>query len=91
MLPPKSQSILNLFSESKLLILKVLFSCTDPLCGCDLVVRLTMPKSLLSYHIRSLREAGYVEETRCGQKKQYRITPAQHQKVEQILSLIELI
>lgn len=90
-LSEQSKTILTLINESKLLILSELYSCLDPLCGCDLIERLQMPKNLLSYHIRTLRETGFLEEARCGQKKQYRITESKREKVKQILLLTEII
>lgn len=90
-LSEQTASILALFNESKLYILKEVYECPDPLCGCDLVDRLDMPKNLLSYHIRSLRELGYLEETRCGKRKHYRIAESKREKIQSILSLTELI
>ena len=91
LLPEPSRSILNLLDESKLFILREIYNCADPLCGCDLVDRMDVSKNLLSYHIRLLREAGYLEETRCGRKKNYRIAPERRAKVAQILTTVELI
>ena len=87
----KLDKTLSVFNENKLLILKNLFHCQDHLCGCDLVDSLDLPKNLLSYHIKGLRELGYIEETKCGKSKQYRICGDKEQKVKQILELTELI
>lgn len=89
--PSINRQLLSLLDENRLLILREIFACPDPLCGCDLVERLEIPKNLLSYHVKTLREAGFVEETRCGRKKQYRLAPTQEPKVHQLLQLFELI
>lgn len=89
-LPQTTQAILSLLDERRLVILNEIYRCPDPLCGCDLIERLELPKNLLSYHIKALREAGYLEETRCGQKKQYRIATDRKEKVKQLLTVLEL-
>jgi len=42
-------------------------------CVCELVPSLGMPQSLLSYHLRVLREAGLVEGYRRGRRIEYRL------------------
>jgi len=42
-------------------------------CVCELQVDLDMPSNLLSYHLRILREAGFVVGTRRGRRTEYRI------------------
>lgn len=83
--------ILAIFNKNKLLILKNLYDCTDYLCGCDLVDKLGIPKNLLSYHIKQLKNLGYVEEAKCGKNKQYRIVSSKEIKVRKILEITELI
>ncbi|MBU6389755.1 winged helix-turn-helix domain-containing protein [Patescibacteria group bacterium] len=83
--------VFALLDKRRLLILRAVWRCPDPLCGCDLTNRLSLSKNLLSYHIKTLREAGYLEETRCGQKKQYRIPDDRREKVQQILTVLEVI
>jgi ArsR family transcriptional regulator len=45
-------------------------------CVCELAPKLGMAQSLLSYHLRVLREAGLVGRTRHGRRIEYRILPA---------------
>lgn len=82
---------LAIFNENKLLILKQLYECDDFLCGCDLVDNLKLPKNLISYHISMLKDLGYIEETRCGRNKNYRIKREKIDKVRKILEITELI
>ena len=82
---------LSLFNESRILILKTLFECDDYMCGCDLVGKLDIPKNLLSYHIKELSRLGYIQEKRCGKNKRYSLTADLRPKVDQILSLLEII
>jgi ArsR family transcriptional regulator len=81
------------FDENKLLILEALYKCKQDkqLCGCDLTDKLDIPKNLLSYHIKILRENGYVEEEKCGQKKNYFLADNKLDKIETILQAVELI
>jgi DNA-binding transcriptional ArsR family regulator len=85
------EDIISVFNKNKLLILLDLYECSDFLCGCDLVEKHSIPKNLLSYHIGQLRELGYIEEVRCGNKKQYRIASGKEDKVQKILEITELI
>lgn len=82
---------LAVFNETKLTILKLLNNCDDFLCGCDLIDKLDIQKNLLSYHIKTLEELGYIQENRCGRRKRYSIAPESADKVKRILDLIEII
>jgi ArsR family transcriptional regulator len=42
-------------------------------CVCELQADLDMPSNLLSYHLRILREAGFVAGTHRGRRTEYRI------------------
>ena len=46
----------------------------DERCVCDLQEALDIAPNLLSYHLRTLREAGLVEATRRGRWIDYRIS-----------------
>lgn len=91
MISNKSREILSLFNENKLLILKSIYLCNENVCGCNLVEELSIPKNLVSYHIKTLREKGYIEEVKCGKNKKYKITAKKLDKVEEILKILELI
>jgi len=90
-LPTITKEIIFLFNEQKLLILKELFGCPNEKCGCDLKEKLGITKDLLSYHIKSLRELGYLEEAKCGQRKRYSITQDKYQTVKEVLKTAKLI
>lgn len=90
-LGPKAHELIFIFNEQKLLILKELTSCRTDVCGCDLVASVNISKDLLSYHIKTLKEKGYIEEIRCGRHKQYVISPEKADLVDKILKLAELI
>lgn len=80
-----------LFNENKLLILKSLYKCKNNVCGCDLVDTLDIPKNLLSYHMKILREKGFIIEVKCGNKKNYTINPKEEKLVKKALEIVELI
>ena len=79
------------FNENKLLILKALYKCRENICGCDLIERLDIPKNLLSYHMKTLREGGLVEEAKCGNKKNYTVRKDKEGFVRKVLRMVELI
>ncbi len=86
------QDKLAVFDVNKLMILKILFECNNnDICGCDLIERLELPKNLLSYHMKILSQLGYVQETRCGRKKNYTIKEDKRIKVKRILEVTDLI
>ena len=87
----KLDNILIVFNKNKLLILKYLFECGDFLCGCDLIEKIDIPKNLLSYHIKQLEGLGYIEDVKCGTRKQYRLATSKKNKVKKILEVTELI
>ena len=80
-----------IFNKNRIRILHSLYTCADEQCGCDLIEVLDIPKNLLSYHIKMLRDNGLIEEKRCGQKKLYTIVTDQKEYVEDILGVLEMI
>ena len=80
-----------LFNENKLLILNSLYKCRDDVCGCDLVDKLDIPKNLLSYHIKTLRDKGFIREVKCGNRKHYTVDPKKEKTVKKVLEIVELI
>jgi ArsR family transcriptional regulator len=47
----------------------------EPRCVCELRDDLGMASNLLSYHLRILREAGFVHGERRGRRIEYRLEP----------------
>jgi len=88
---PITEELIFLFNENKLRILSELYVCESTNCGCDLVEKLGISKDLLSYHIRTLRERGYIEEIRCGRRKNYVISQTKLSLVSDVLRLTHLI
>lgn len=82
---------LQLFSSARLNILQALLNCDDYLCGCNLINELDIPKNLLSYHIKTLIDLGYIKEVKCGRNKRYSIRPESEDKVKQIFNLLKII
>jgi len=90
-LKPITNDIIFVFNEQKLLILREIFMCDDDICGCDLTEKTGLSKDLLSYHIKSLRTRGFLEEVRCGVRKNYSISPAKFELVKEILKTAKMI
>jgi len=82
-----------LFEEKKLLILKSLYECSkkNKLCGCDLVDGLSLKKNLLSYHIKVLKEKGYIQEMKAGRHCQYSLKKEKLSEIKRILSITGLV
>lgn len=91
LLGQEQNEIISIFNTPKLLILLNIFQCQDDTCGCDLAGDLDMSKNLISYHVRILKEFGYLQEVRRGRNKIYKIPQSKLPKVEQILKVVELI
>jgi DNA-binding transcriptional ArsR family regulator len=91
LLQREQNEIISIFNTPKLLILLNIFQCQDDTCGCDLAGDLGMSKNLISYHIRTLKESGYLKEERRGRNKIYKIPTPKLAKVKQILEVLELI
>jgi DNA-binding transcriptional ArsR family regulator len=88
----ETREIIFIFNKHKLLVLKAIFECRqEDICGCDLVNNLGITKDLLSYHIKSLRERGFLSEVKCGTKKKYAIHKEKYELVRQILITAQLI
>lgn len=83
--------LLSLFNENKIQILHYLYACKGDICGCEMVEKLNIPKNLLSYHIKTLRDAGFIDEVRCGKRKKYQLSPVNLDKAREMLKILELI
>lgn len=85
------KKIISIFTLNRIKVMLQLFDCQKITCGCDLVKKIKIPKNLLSYHIGFLKENGFIEETRCGQKKNYSLSEKGFRFVEQFKKIKELI
>lgn len=86
----RTKDILSLLDTNRLLILAAIYSCQDEICNCDLTKKLAIRKNLISYHTRFLRQAGFIEEFKCGRKISYQITQKEYEKVREILEVLEV-
>jgi predicted transcriptional regulator len=50
-----------------------------------------LPKNLLSYHIKALKNLSLIEEVHCGRNINYKIKAEEKARVGQILGLFGLI
>jgi len=89
-LTKKTKDLLSILDYNKVLILGCLASCSDNLCGCDLIEKLGIPKNLLSYHIKILEELDFIEATKCGRKRNYRLSKKKVDKTKEILRWLEI-
>lgn len=79
------------FERNKLLILRSLYCCENHLCGSDFIDTLDVPKNLVSYHLKTLRENGFVEEKSAGRNKNYQLHPQKIVEVTHILKAVGLL
>lgn len=75
-----------LADEKRLMILTALREGEQ--CVCRLTQRLDLGQSLLSHHLRVLREAGLVRDRRDGKWVYYSISPEGLEQVESFLSAL---
>ncbi len=80
-----------IFERNRLLILKSLFCCENHLCGSDFMNSLDIPKNLVSYHLKTLRKNGYVQEKPAGRNKNYQLHPNKINQVIYVLKAVGLI
>ena len=73
----KIEELSFLINENKLRVLLAIYRCTKDVCACNLVDNLGMPKNLLSYHIKTLREAIEIFEKIILQTIHLRVTMLQ--------------
>ena len=74
----------SLFNEKKLRILFAIYKCSDNVCACDISGGLNIPKNLLSYHVKTLKKSGLIEEVKCGRFRSYKIKKDKLVKIKQI-------
>lgn len=78
-----------LFDKNRILILFELLNCqSKELGGCDIRDKLKMKKPLLNYHIKILKEKGFISENPVGRDKYYKIN---EDKIELVRNIIEII
>jgi ArsR family transcriptional regulator, arsenate/arsenite/antimonite-responsive transcriptional repressor len=77
------QRLKALSDERRLRILLELTACER--CVCDLMDELDTAQSLLSFHLKTLREAGLVIDRRRGRWVHYSINPEAFSELEQFI------
>jgi ArsR family transcriptional regulator len=83
-----NQDNLNiLFNENKLKVLFAIYNCGDDVCACNIAEGLSLSKNLLSYHVKTLLQAGLISEVRCGRFKSYKIDKDKINKIRQIFKI----
>lgn len=85
------QQIIKIFNINRMKILLAISGCNKNICGCDLVDQLDIAKNLLSYHMSSLEKQGLIQESRCGQKKNYLLTKKGEKMIVQIYKINKIL
>lgn len=81
-------SLLKLLSEeTRLQILAILANGEH--CVCEIVDHLQLPQNLVSYHLKLLKEAGFVQSRRNGSWILYRLSPDVASRIKEILKELE--
>ena len=81
----------SLMNENKLRVLLAIYRCKSDVCACTIIDDLNMPKNLLSYHIKTLRELEIIEEVKCGRFKNYSIKKEKFKAIKRLLEITEMI
>ncbi len=82
--------LLSIFNENKLKIILLLMKSKDDECGVEIIRSTNIQKSLLTYHISTLRQLGIVEEIKCGRYKKYKITKKYNLKLKRLFEFLEI-
>jgi ArsR family transcriptional regulator len=80
-------TLLGAIAQEKRLMLVAMLA-KEESCVCDLIDRLQCPQSLISYHLRALREAGLVRERRDSHWVYYSLVEEQVIKLGSVLQAI---
>ncbi len=76
-----------LADEKRLQIVELLLD--GELCVCDLVDALQVAQPLLSFHLKTLKQAGLVLDRRAGRWVHYRLNPHVFAEIGALLSRVE--
>jgi DNA-binding transcriptional ArsR family regulator len=85
------KELASLLNENRLKVLLAIYMCSQDVCACNLVDSLEIPKNLLSYHIKTLRDLNYIEETKCGRYKKYQVKKDKINLTKQILEFTGML
>ena len=83
-LDARAQRLAALGDPTRLRILQVLRKGTS--CVCELRNRIEVAPNLLSYHLKVLRDAGFIEGTRRGRWVDYHIVPGSLEELGRVLT-----
>lgn len=73
-----------LAEENRLEIVKLLFR--GSLCVCEIEAKLKISQNLVSHHLSVLKEAGLIENCRCGKNNYYSLNKKALNKVAKLLT-----
>lgn len=82
----KIKALRKLFELNRINILKLLFE--NETCVCQMVVKLKIKHNLLSHHLKTLIDLGYIENNRNGQHIMYHIVESKRHSITELLDLI---
>lgn len=87
------QNLMNIFKalseETRLRILKLLEH--GELCVCDIVAALDMVQPKISFHLATLKEAGFIRDRKQGRWTHYRLDDSDFFRRSLLLSVLERI
>lgn len=90
LLTDRTKKILKVMTENRIKIIVALFTSPNVECGTDLVEYTGMQKSLLTYHLKYLKDLEFVDEVKCGKFKNYKINRKKESVVKNILKVLEI-
>lgn len=83
----KVENLQKLMVVNRIKILDLLYK--EDTCVCKMVEKLGMKHNLISHHLKTLVDMGYLESNRNGQHIMYRLLDAKKNEVDQFLQLIK--
>jgi DNA-binding transcriptional ArsR family regulator len=82
----KIEELRKLLVASRIKILGILYS--KDTCVCQMVEKLEMKHNLISHHLKTLTDMGYLESTRNGQHIMYKLVKSKKPLVADLFKII---
>lgn len=82
----KIENLQKLLVLNRIRILKLLY--IQDTCVCKMVEKLNLKHNLISHHLKTLVDMGYLKSTRNGQHIMYRLLGSKKKIIKQLLLLI---
>lgn len=84
----KAETLKKLLVKVRIEILTLLYQ--KDACACEIVKETTLKNNLISHHLKTLTDMGYIEGNKNGKHVMYNLKPSKRSTVKKIFDLIEI-